>query len=65
MAKRLGKDDEEGKKLRRADYALQNLPALGRKHSTLAGLVEDLLSQRVGEYRTVLEDRHDELTDPV
>ena len=65
VAKRLGKDDEEGKKLRRADYALQNLPALGRKHSTLAGLVEDLLSQRVGEYRTVLEDRHDELTDPV
>ena len=65
VAKRLGKDDEEGKKLRRADYALQNLPALGRKHATLAGLVEDLLSQRVGEYRTVLEDRHDELTDPV
>jgi superfamily I DNA/RNA helicase len=65
VAKRLGKDDEEGKKLRRADYALQNLPALGRKHSALAGLVEDLLSQRVGEYRTVLEDRHDELSDPV
>lgn len=64
VTKRLGKDDEDGKKLRRADYALQNLPALGRKHPTLAGLVEDLLSQRVGEYRTVLEDRHDELTDP-
>jgi superfamily I DNA/RNA helicase len=63
-ARRRGKDDEDGKKLRRADYALQNLPALGRKHPTLAGLVEDLLSQRVGEYRTVLEDRHDELTDP-
>ncbi|HEV8196117.1 MAG TPA: UvrD-helicase domain-containing protein [Gemmatimonadales bacterium] len=64
VAKRLAKDDETGKKLRRADYALQNLPALGRKHSALAGLVEDLLSQRVGEYRTVLEDRHDELSDP-
>jgi superfamily I DNA/RNA helicase len=64
VAKRLGKDDEDGKKLRRADYALQNLPALGRKHAGLAGLVEELLSQRVGEYRTVLEDRHDELTDP-
>ena len=64
VAKGLGKDDEEGKKLRRADYALQNLPALGRKHAGLAGLVEELLSQRVGEYRTVLEDRHDELTDP-
>jgi DNA helicase II / ATP-dependent DNA helicase PcrA len=64
VAKRLDKSDEDGKKLRRADYALQNLPALGRKHPTLAGLVEELLSQRVGEYRTVLEDRHDELTDP-
>ncbi len=64
LAKRMGKDDEAGKKLRRADYALLNLPALARKRSTLAGLVEDLLSQRVGEYRTVLEDRHEELTDP-
>ena len=64
LAKRMDKGDEAGKKLRRADYALQNLPALGRKHPTLAGLVEELLSQRVGEYRTVLEDRHEELTDP-
>ena len=64
VAKRLAKDDEDGRKLRRADYALQNLPALARKHPTLAGLVEELLSQRVGEYRTVLEDRHEELTDP-
>jgi hypothetical protein len=38
---RLAKDDEAGKKLRRADYALLNLPALARKHVTLAGLVED------------------------
>jgi len=64
VAKRLDRTDEDGKKLRRADYALQNLPALGRRHKTLPALVEELLSQRVGEYRTVLEDRHDELTDP-
>jgi DNA helicase-2/ATP-dependent DNA helicase PcrA len=64
LAKRLDRADEAGKKLRRADYALQNLPALARKHSALSSLVEELLSQRVGEYRTVLEDRHDELTDP-
>lgn len=64
LAKRLDRTDEDGKKLRRADYALQNLPALGRRHHTLTGLVEELLSQRVGEYRTVLEDRHDELSDP-
>lgn len=64
VARRLGKDDEDAKKLRRTDYALQNLPALARRQPTLAGLVEELLSQRVGEYRTVLEDRHDELSDP-
>ncbi len=64
VAKRLSRDDEDGKKLRRTDYALQNLPALARRHQTLAGLVEELLSQRVGTYKTVLEDRHDELSDP-
>jgi len=65
VAKRAARDDEDAKKLRRADYALQNLPALARRHETLAGLVEELLSQRVGTYRTVLEDRHDELSDPL
>jgi DNA polymerase-3 subunit epsilon len=65
VAKRAGRDVEDAKKLRRADYALQNLPALARRHQTLAGLVEELLSQRVGTYKTVLEDRHDELSDPL
>jgi superfamily I DNA/RNA helicase len=65
VAKRATRDDEDAKKLRRADYALQNLPALARRHQTLAGLVEELLSQRVGTYRTVLEDRHEELNDPL
>ena len=64
VARRLPKDDEDGKKIRRADYALQNLPALARRHQTLPGLVEELLSQRVGTYKTVLEDLHDDLTDP-
>ena len=64
VAKRAPRNDEEARKLRRADYALQNLPALARRHRDLSGLVEELLSQRVGTYRTVLEDRHDELSDP-
>jgi len=64
VAKRLGPGDEDAKKLRRADYALQNLSALARRHQTLSGLVEELLSQRVGTYKTVLEDRHEELSDP-
>ena len=60
----LPRDDGDGKKVRRAFAALRNLGALGRRHETLTGLVEELLAQRVGEYRTVLEERHDELTDP-
>ncbi len=66
LARRWGrdKDNEDARKLHRADHALQNLAALGSRHRTLSGLVEELLSQRVGEYRSVLEDRHDELSDP-
>lgn len=57
-------DDEEGRKLRRARAALRNLEALGRRHTTITALIEELLSHRVGEYRTPLEHRHDELSDP-
>jgi ATP-dependent DNA helicase UvrD/PcrA len=64
VARRAARDDEDARKLRRADYALQNLPALARRQQTLAGLVEELLSQRVGTYRTALEDLHETLTDP-
>jgi superfamily I DNA/RNA helicase/DNA polymerase III epsilon subunit-like protein len=60
----LGRHDGDGKKIRRAFAALRNLGALGARHETLVGLVEELLAQRVGEYRTVLEERHDEISDP-
>ncbi|MEO8451404.1 MAG: UvrD-helicase domain-containing protein [Gemmatimonadota bacterium] len=55
---------EDGRKIRRAFYALQNLPALGKRQPRLTGLIEELLSQRVGEYRNALEERADEVTDP-
>lgn len=55
---------EEVRKIRRASYALRNLAALGRQHTRLVDLVEDLLSQRVGEFRTMLEERHEEVSDP-
>lgn len=58
------KEDPEIKKLRRFQLALDNLHALGRKHTTINGLVDELLAQRVGEYRTLLEERHEELSDP-
>lgn len=64
-ARELPRDHSDGKKIRRAFYALNNLAALGHRHRTLTGLVEELLSQRVGTYRTVLEEHHDELTDPL
>jgi DNA polymerase III epsilon subunit family exonuclease len=54
----------DAKKAWRLLYHVEGLTALGRQHRTLAGLVEDLLSQRLGKYTNALEDRHDELTDP-
>ncbi len=63
-ARRGQREDPEIKKLRRFQVALDNLHALGRKHTTINGLVDELLAQRVGEYRTLLEERHEELSDP-
>ena len=61
---KLPKAHEDAKKIRRAFYALRNLPALASRHTALQGLVEELLSQRVGRYRSTLEEQHDELSDP-
>lgn len=63
-SRRRPKHDEDGRKMRRGLVALRNLGALGRKHTTLDELLAELLSQRVGEYRTVLEQNHEELSDP-
>jgi superfamily I DNA/RNA helicase len=64
LARELPREHGDSKKIWRGFYALRNLVALGTRHTTLASLVEELLSQRVGEFRTVLEEHHDELTDP-
>lgn len=64
MARRAQRGDEDRRKINRFLYLLQNLPALAARHEQLAGLVDELLSQRVGEFRTVLEERHEDLTDP-
>jgi superfamily I DNA/RNA helicase len=63
-AKRRPKKDEDGRKLRRLLAALDNLVSLPDRHLTLPGLVLELLSQRVGEYRTLLEEHWEALTDP-
>src|SRR5206468_6656617 len=64
VAIKLPRDHGDAKKIKRALYSLRNLSALGRRHSALGTLVEEILSQRVGQYRTVLEEHHDALTDP-
>ena len=64
LARELPREHGDSRKIWRGFYALRNLVALGTRHTTLTSLVEELLSQRVGEYRTVLEEHHDELTDP-
>ncbi|HTK46699.1 MAG TPA: UvrD-helicase domain-containing protein [Gemmatimonadaceae bacterium] len=64
IARELGRDDQNAKRIRRACYTLDNVPALARQHTSVMGLVEELLSQRVGTYDTVLEENHDEISDP-
>jgi DNA polymerase III epsilon subunit family exonuclease len=64
MAERLPRADETGQHVRRALYHWRNLDALGRRHTTLAGLVHELLSRRVGATRSALDERHDEISDP-
>ncbi|MEX2109603.1 MAG: UvrD-helicase domain-containing protein [Gemmatimonadaceae bacterium] len=64
MVRELPKEHEDARKIWRGFYALRNLAALGTRHTDIGELVEELLSQRVGEYRTRLEEHHDELSDP-
>jgi DNA polymerase III epsilon subunit family exonuclease len=63
-ARELGHQHPNAKRIRRACYSLDNLPAIADQQASVMGLVEELLSHRVGTYDTVLEENHDELTDP-
>jgi len=56
--------DEDGRKIRRGLYALKNFGAVSRRHDNVANLIEELLAQRVGEYRTPLEREHTRISDP-
>jgi DNA helicase-2/ATP-dependent DNA helicase PcrA len=64
MARTLPREHGDAKKIWRGFYALKNLAALGRSHRALGPLVEDILSEKVGTYRTILEEHQDDLTDP-
>ncbi|MBI1966989.1 MAG: UvrD-helicase domain-containing protein [Gemmatimonadetes bacterium] len=64
LARRRPRGDPDARKLWRFVYQVENLTALGQSRHSLPALVEELLSQSVGPYRNVLEEHHDELTDP-
>jgi superfamily I DNA/RNA helicase len=60
----LPRADARGKTIRRALARYGNLAALARAHTQLEPLIRELLSQRVTPAHSVLERRHDELSDP-
>lgn len=64
LARRRNAHDPDTKKLWRFVYQVENLRALARSRHSVAALVDEILSQSIGPYRNVLEERHDELTDP-
>jgi len=65
VAGSLVRGSADARRLWRLLYQVEGLAAQYRAHTTLPGLVESLLSQRIGPYTNVLEEREDELTDPV
>jgi DNA polymerase III epsilon subunit family exonuclease len=67
VGRRAPRRDEDGRKIRRCLWALANLPALLDRHLTLPGLIAEVLSTRVGQYRTLLEEKFEEgvLSDPL
>ncbi|MBI4419290.1 MAG: UvrD-helicase domain-containing protein, partial [Gemmatimonadetes bacterium] len=64
FARRRGWGSPEAKKAWRFIRYVENLTALARTQTTLRGLVEELLSQRVSRFGNRLEERADELSDP-
>lgn len=65
LAQRRDKHDPDTKKLWRFVYQVENLRALARSRHSVEALVDEILSQSIGPYRNVLEERHDELSDPL
>ena len=64
LAARRPKHDPDTKKLWRLIFQVENLRTLPRSHGTLPAVIEEILSQSVGPFKNVLEERHDELSDP-
>ena len=64
VAGTLVRGSADARRLWRLLYHVAGLAAQYRAHGTLAGLVEALLSQKIGPYSNALEEREADLTDP-
>ena len=64
VTSRLPRSHEKARQIRRALADWRNLAALAKNHTTLGSLVQELLSRRVGKVRSVLDEFHDEISDP-
>ena len=64
MFQRRPRGDEVRRQIRRGLYAWRNLDATGRQHESLTSLIQELVAQRIRRLRSVLDERHDELSDP-
>src|SRR2546428_9310911 len=64
LARRRPAQDPDTKKLWRLVFQVENLRALTRSHRALVPLVDEILSQSVGPYRTAWEGGQDERADP-
>lgn len=57
--------DPDTRKAWRFVFQVENLRAMRQSHESLRGLVDELLTQRIGPYHNPLEDHADELADPL
>ncbi len=64
MVAQLPRANDNARQIRRALADTRNLEAIGQQQESLTGLVHDLLSRKVGVTRSVLDDHHDEISDP-
>ena len=59
------KSEAAAKQAWRFVFQVENLRAMERSHSSVEGMVAELLSQRIGPARNPLEEHYQELSDPL
>lgn len=64
MAAQMQRGDERARLIRRALADDRNLAAVGAQQESLMGLLSALLSRKVGVTKSILDDHHDEISDP-